>query len=85
MRRRPEQSLLEIGIAEAGGPDAFAALVAALPEDQQLHLVHDWSLLGRPSQLTPAGSWRTWLVLPFLQHSAGTAKVGKVSAVPAIP
>lgn len=59
----PERSLLELAIEEAGGPDAFAAMLETLPLDEQLRLSYEWPYLARPSQLAPAGDWRTWLIL----------------------
>jgi phage terminase large subunit-like protein len=58
-----ERSLLEEAIEEAGGPVAFEALLTMLPPEERTCLAFDWSLLARPSQLIPPGSWRSWLVL----------------------
>jgi phage terminase large subunit-like protein len=59
----PEVSMLEQVIAEAGGPDAFAAVLQELPPEEIDRLLHDWPLIARPAQLPPPGPWRTWLIL----------------------
>jgi phage terminase large subunit-like protein len=58
-----ERSMIEQVIDEAGGPEAFADLLAKLPVEEQRQIAHDWSLLARPSQLAPRGDWDTWLVM----------------------
>ena len=58
-----ETSLLEQAVAEAGGPEAFEALIGCMPTEQRQRLGFTWRYVGRPSQLTPPGGWHTWLVL----------------------
>ncbi len=58
-----ERSLLEDAVDEAGGPEAFAALLRALPAEEQQRLSFDWSMFARPSQLPPPGNWDTWLLM----------------------
>lgn len=58
-----ELSLLEQAIAEAGGPEVFAEMMAKLPADEVERLARDWPLNARPSQLPPPGDWSTWAVI----------------------
>ena len=59
----------------AAGEASLAMRLARLGEEERrqlwralgpagvARLLHDWRFWGRPSQLPPAGNWRTWLVL----------------------
>src|SRR5690242_6391416 len=38
-------------------------VLAALPEAEAAALALDWRFWGRPTQISPAGDWRTWLLL----------------------
>ena len=39
------------------------AVLAALSQTERDRLQYLWPLWARPSQLEPAGDWRTWLIL----------------------
>lgn len=51
--------LLERAIRKAG----VAGLVGALSVEQLAAVQAEWPLWARPSQIEPAGNWRTWLIL----------------------
>src|SRR5690348_13691576 len=67
-------------------PASDAALIAALPEEEQrkvlaglsaeelLSLQWHWPLWARPDQLPPPGNWRTWVLLSG--RGAGKTRAG---------
>jgi phage terminase large subunit-like protein len=57
-----EATMLEEIIAEAGGPDAFEAVLRSLPQEEVEQIAWNWALHSRPSQRPPPGNWRTWCV-----------------------
>jgi phage terminase large subunit-like protein len=38
-------------------------VMAALSDEEAAALEYDWPFWARPNQLTPAGSWKVWLIL----------------------
>jgi phage terminase large subunit-like protein len=44
-------------------PDGFIRWYAKLTPAQQLDFQYDWTVHGRPEQLTPPGDWYVWLAL----------------------
>jgi phage terminase large subunit-like protein len=54
---------LHISDLAAMPPNKRNAAIRKLTEQQADQLLHDWSFIGRPDQIAPAGDWRTWLYL----------------------